>query len=140
MTHWTKIRRTNIPKSFGNSGTLLLTTIESQLVTGVPSNVATTLLPFRDLAVSVDNIGPAWLRRKLFVDWSPSKYVRQMRDIVDMMDKTSKEVIDNKKQALAKGDGEVLNQIGQGKDIMSILRTFSMQLAIPTSKTDLFSL
>ena len=63
-----------------------------------------------------------------------------MRDIVDMMNKTSKEVIDNKKQALAKGDGEVLNQIGQGKDIMSILRTFSMQLAIPTSKTDLSSL
>ena len=62
-----------------------------------------------------------------------------MRDIVDMMDKTSKEVIDNKKQALAKGDGEVLNQIGQGKDIMSILRTISMQLAIPISKTDLSS-
>lgn len=39
------------------------------------------------------------------------------------MDRTSTEVLANKRAALAQGDEAVMKQIGQGKDIMSILRT-----------------
>ena len=38
------------------------------------------------------------------------------------MDETSREVVEKKRQALARGEEEVLKQIGQGKDILSILR------------------
>ena len=74
------------------------------------------MLPF------VEKLGPSWFRRKVFVDWSPSKSLRQIGNIVDTMDETSREVVEKKRQALARGEEEVLKQIGQGKDILSILR------------------
>ena len=47
-----------------------------------------------------------------------------MRDIVDVMDETSLEVFQNKKRGLALGDEAVMTQVGQGRDIMSILCSF----------------
>jgi hypothetical protein len=41
------------------------------------------------------------------------------------MDKTSVEIYEHKKLALQRGEEAVLQQIGRGKDIMSILRMCS---------------
>jgi hypothetical protein len=51
----------------------------------------------------------------------PNKFVRRTQEIVDVMDRTSIEIFERKKLAFQQGDEVVLQQIGRGKDIMSIL-------------------
>ena len=80
------------------------------------------LFAIREMLPFVEKLGPSWFRRKVLVDWSPSKSLRHVGNIVDTMDETSREVVKKKKQALEKGEEEVLKQIGKGKDILSILR------------------
>lgn len=65
--------------------------------------------------------GPARLRR-MIVDLMPFENVQKMRNIINVMDKTSKEVFYAKKHALLVGDENVAQQVGEGKDLMSVLR------------------
>ncbi|CCL98383.1 uncharacterized protein FIBRA_00378 [Fibroporia radiculosa] len=65
-------------------------------------------------------LGPAWLRRRL-LDLIPNKDVQAVKNIIDTMSQKSVEVYREKKEALARGDQAVIHQIGEGKDIMSIL-------------------
>jgi hypothetical protein len=51
----------------------------------------------------------------------PHKAIRRTQEIVDIMDRTSVEIFERKRSALQQGDEAVLQQIGHGKDIMSIL-------------------
>ena len=51
----------------------------------------------------------------------PSPNVRQLREIIHTMHRRSVEIFEEKKAALARGDEAVTRQIGEGKDIMSIL-------------------
>ena len=74
------------------------------------------------LLTTLVKLGPPKFRRFL-VDLLPFKSVRRLRDIVDLMYKTSVEIFEEKKRALREGDEAVANQIGGGKDIMSILST-----------------
>ncbi|KAF8896612.1 cytochrome P450 [Infundibulicybe gibba] len=69
----------------------------------------------------VAHIGPPWFRRL----WS----LHQMRDIVDTMHNTSKQIFEGKKAALREGDEALSRQIGQGNDIMSILMRANMEAA-----------
>jgi len=62
--------------------------------------------------------------RRFIVDLIPWKTLHQVRDIVDIMHHTSVEIINSKKRALEQGDEAVARQIGQGKDIISILSTY----------------
>lgn len=55
------------------------------------------------------------------MDLLPYKALHDCRDIVDVMDRTSREIYSQKKQALVDGDEALKTKIGQGKDIMSIL-------------------
>ncbi|KAH7928038.1 cytochrome P450 [Leucogyrophana mollusca] len=73
----------------------------------------------------VVKIGPASFR-KFLVKITPWKPLRDLDKIVGIMDKTSTEVFHSKKAALAKGDEAVLQQVGQGKDIMSVLLKANM--------------
>lgn len=57
------------------------------------------------------------------MDLMPWKNIRKLRDIIDIMDKTSAEIFEGKKRALEEGDEAVSKQVGQGKDMMSILST-----------------
>lgn len=59
--------------------------------------------------------------RKFLVDIVPWEKLHQVRDMVKLINKTSAEVLEAKKRALQQGDQAVLEQIGQGKDIISIL-------------------
>ena len=65
--------------------------------------------------------------RRFIIDVLPWKNMHDVRDIVDAMHKTSLEIFESKKRALLDGDDVVARQIGQGKDIMSMLST-SIQL------------
>lgn len=42
--------------------------------------------------------------------------------MVDIMDTKAREIYNSKREALEEGDEELLNKVGMGKDIMSILR------------------
>ncbi|KAF9236431.1 cytochrome P450 [Melanogaster broomeanus] len=65
-------------------------------------------------------IGPPSFR-KYIVKNAPWKLVREISSVVDVMDKTCIDVFEAKKKALAEGDEAVVQQVDQGKDIMSIL-------------------
>lgn len=52
----------------------------------------------------------------------PWPNVNRLVHLSDVMYETSKMILTEKKAALEKGDSAVVNQIGEGRDIMSILR------------------
>jgi len=64
--------------------------------------------------------------RRFILNLIPWKPLHDIRDITDVLHSTAVEIIDSKKRALKDGDEAVERQIGQGKDILSILsRCFS---------------
>ncbi|KAJ6602709.1 cytochrome P450 [Mycena vulgaris] len=65
-------------------------------------------------------LGPAWVRR-FAVAIAPFEHVTLLKHFSEILWNTSNEVLTSKQEALAKGDASVSEQIGQGKDIMSIL-------------------
>ncbi|KAF7794414.1 hypothetical protein EIP86_005548 [Pleurotus ostreatoroseus] len=70
-------------------------------------------------------IGPASFRRRL-VELFPDPNVRAMKKIVDTMEARAKEILEDKRAALRAGDEALMQQIGEGKDIMSILMRSNM--------------
>ena len=54
----------------------------------------------------------------------PWKNLHELRDVVDVLNDTAIEIFEKKKKALEEGDEAVTQQIGKGKDIMSILSTY----------------
>lgn len=67
-------------------------------------------------------IGPAWLRRKA-IEKIPIERIQKSINISDTLDKTVRAIMESKKAALAAGDEAVTLQIGEGKDIISVLST-----------------
>lgn len=63
--------------------------------------------------------------QRFVVDILPWKNLHEFRDIIDVFHETSVEIIETKRRALAEGDEVVARQIGQGKDVISILCTCS---------------
>ncbi len=72
------------------------------------------LLPF------VSTIGSPAFRRRV-VEMIPNEDVQRMREISDIMHERSVLIYNQKKEALEKGDEALKHQIGEGRDIMSIL-------------------
>ena len=66
-------------------------------------------------------MGPRWLRGWLF-KLIPSARTKRILHVVDTMDSESRKIYNAKKSALEAGDDTILHQVGEGKDIMSILR------------------
>ena len=71
------------------------------------------------------DIGSPAFRRWL-LKFIPNPQVLKMQQITDILWQKSTEVYQAKKLALEQGDEAVTRQLGEGKDIMSILRTFTM--------------
>jgi hypothetical protein len=86
----------------------------------VNSPILFNLLSVRQVLPHVVEIGPAWLRREL-LKLVPSRRIHRTIEIVDQLDKISRNIFAKKKEALQKGDEEALKQAGGGKDIMSVL-------------------
>lgn len=68
----------------------------------------------------VKYLGPAWFRRKL-LDMVPLMKIQRMKNIADVMHKRSVEIYRERKAAAARGDNSMLDRVGAGKDIMSIM-------------------
>lgn len=81
------------------------------------------MFAFRPLLPTLTQIGTPKLRRKV-VEWTPIGTVQQLRHIIDLMHETSIEIYSKKLDGLKQGDEAVMEQIGKGKDIMSILRAY----------------
>ena len=58
----------------------------------------------------------------------PFQRVKRCLEIVDHLDTVSRDILKNKKDALEKNDEAVLEQMDEGKDIMSVLRGFGVLL------------
>ena len=65
-------------------------------------------------------IGPAALRRKV-VEALPQAFVQRMRHISDALHAQSLRIVNEKRTALERGDEALKYQVGEGKDIMSVL-------------------
>ncbi|KAI0760472.1 cytochrome P450 [Fomes fomentarius] len=88
-----------------------------------PASVKVAFL--RRLLPYVIDVGPPWLRRKI-LELIPHKGLQELKAIVDTMHRRSVEIFEEKKRALEKGDEAVTQQVGEGKDIMSILLRANM--------------
>ncbi|KAJ3475173.1 hypothetical protein NLI96_g12014 [Meripilus lineatus] len=80
---------------------------------------------FRNILEFMVKIGPPEFRAWL-IDRSPSKNLKEIKRISDTLYAQSKAIIDGKKAALESGDEALLQQVGEGKDIMSILLRANM--------------
>ena len=56
------------------------------------------------------------------MDWLPIRGLKLFKDVVMKMDLESRKIYDEKKAVLASGDEGFVKQVGEGKDIISILR------------------
>ncbi|KAI0791025.1 cytochrome P450 [Abortiporus biennis] len=83
----------------------------------------------------VGNLGPANFRRKV-LDMYPNKSVQKMKDLVDTLYAQALQIVGSKKDALAKGDEAVKQQVGEGKDIMSTLLKANMEASADESLSD----
>uniref|UniRef100_D8Q919 Cytochrome P450 n=1 Tax=Schizophyllum commune (strain H4-8 / FGSC 9210) TaxID=578458 RepID=D8Q919_SCHCM len=86
----------------------------------------------------VYNIGPAWFRRAV-VNMIPLRDVRIIRDGIDLMWRTSNEIYAQKKAALAAGDDAVAKQVGNERDILSLLMRANMKAEDPLDEYELLS-
>ncbi|KAH9944845.1 cytochrome P450 monooxygenase [Amylocystis lapponica] len=83
---------------------------------------------FRLMTPYVVKLGSAAFRRRV-LDVIPHKPLQKLKDIVDTMGHGAAEVFHVKKQAMEAGDDAVLQQVGEGKDIMSILMKANMEVS-----------
>ena len=74
----------------------------------------------RRLLPYLPDFGSPALRRKL-VEMVPHEGLQRMKAFVDTMHRRSVEIFREKQLALQRGDEAVMKQVGEGKDIMSIL-------------------
>lgn len=76
---------------------------------------------FQRLNVIGPKLLPASARRALVEMFPKGTSVHRVKEIVDTMDTRSREIFNGKKAAIAKGDAEVVKQVAEGKDLISIL-------------------
>ncbi|KAL1706742.1 cytochrome P450 [Schizophyllum commune] len=86
----------------------------------------------------VYNLGPAWLRRAV-VNLIPSPTMHTLRDMSDLMWNTSKEIYSQKVAALQAGDAAVEKQVGQGKDLLSLLIRENIKADDPLPEEELLA-
>lgn len=76
---------------------------------------------FRMFVPIFKKMGPPAFRR-LLLELTPSPDLQKIKQTVDVMSETSNRIYRQKLEALRMGDETVLKQLGEGKDVMSILR------------------
>ncbi|KAF9474249.1 cytochrome P450 [Pholiota conissans] len=100
----------------------------------VPINMRVFFLRTYLLASLVKIGGPRF--RRFLLNLVPWKPLHNIRDISDVLHKTSVEIFENKRKALAEGDEAVERQVGQGKDILSILMRANMEASKEDALTE----
>nr|VWO97569.1 Chitin synthase V [Ganoderma boninense] len=84
-------------------------------------------VPLLNLFVmTLANHVPKWLMRRVLRLAVPFPHVLHLLKISETMQKRSTEIIQQKKTALFQGDKALMHQVGEGKDIMSVLLKSNM--------------
>ncbi|KAI0668342.1 cytochrome P450 [Trametes maxima] len=65
-------------------------------------------------------LGPAWFRRRV-VEALPHGLTQRMKEVSDALEARSLQIVNDKKAALQGGDEALKQQVGEGKDIISVL-------------------
>ena len=60
--------------------------------------------------------------RRFVLDLLPGPKIQRLKKLTDTVHGRTKEIFNMKKKAVESGDQELLHTIGEGKDVMSILR------------------
>ena len=94
---------------------------EYSLTKDFDSPVSFELALFQMLSPYYLNIGTPTFRRSI-LDRIPIPKVQELKDIVDAMDDHSRAIFYSKKAALEKGDAALAEQVGQGQDVLSVMR------------------
>ncbi|EIW61057.1 cytochrome P450 [Trametes versicolor FP-101664 SS1] len=93
-------------------------------------------IPLLSIAVpKLSYVLPDWLIHKL-LHLVPHRDFKRMMEISDTMARRSLEIINEKKSALLKGDDALVHQVGEGKDIMSLLLKANMIASEGEKHTD----
>ncbi|TFY62064.1 hypothetical protein EVJ58_g4113 [Rhodofomes roseus] len=71
-------------------------------------------------------LGPPWFRRKLVELLPKTTIIRQVHDIVDTINSRAAQIYEGKKAVLQQGDEAVIEQLGEGKDLIGILMRANM--------------
>ncbi|KAI0816956.1 cytochrome P450 [Trametes gibbosa] len=79
----------------------------------------------RMLASRLCHVGPAWMRR-MIVAVIPNARIQRLKGIVDTIHQRSVEIMEEKKSSIRQGDSGLIEQIGEGRDVMSILLKANM--------------
>lgn len=80
---------------------------------------------WRTLVPTLSKIGTPAMRR-FVARYLPDENMQKMRYIVETLSQKTREVYYQKKTALEKGDENVLHQVGEGKDILSVLSAYAI--------------
>ncbi|KAI0355907.1 cytochrome P450 [Trametes cingulata] len=75
------------------------------------------------------HIGTPAFRRKV-MQWIPMERLHKLQHVVDIMHRRAAEIYREKKALLEKGDQALLHQVGEGKDLMSVLLKANTQAAV----------
>ena len=92
----------------------------------------TSLTIVRLLLPYLAHIGPAWFRRRV-VELIPNPHVQRIREVSDIMNTRAWEIFNEKKRGLHSSDAALLEQVGEGKDVMSLLRELRFSLTCKRS-------
>ncbi|KAF9043397.1 cytochrome P450 [Panaeolus papilionaceus] len=91
----------------------------------VPTSFSLVLLRTYFLKPALKIGTPAF--RHWAITYLPIPALRKLRDLVDELHQTSLSIYQGKKQALMEGEEKVREQVGRGKDILSILMKQNME-------------
>ena len=83
----------------------------------------------REIVPFLPYFGPAWFRRFL-LQLMPIPSIQRLKTITDVMTKRTEDIYYAKKKAIESGDKELLNALGEGKDVMSVLCGYTVMYAI----------
>lgn len=89
-------------------------------------SVISTLVVFQSFLPKLANFGSPRFRG-FIVDILPFDKVKRLRDIINIMHETPREILEAKKRALQEGDEAVARQIARGQDIISTLMKGNME-------------
>lgn len=115
----------NTPDEFGESIKALVYVLSrirpSILLTWDPSPTIFSVSTLRQFLPFGMKFGTPDIWRRI-LEYTPLQSVQKLKYITDTMHQRSKDIFYAKKAALEAGEDAVLQQVGEGKDIMSILR------------------
>ncbi|KAH9832025.1 cytochrome P450 [Rhodofomes roseus] len=79
-----------------------------------------TMLVLRKLFSFSESL-PIWMRRAFVKTFPPGTRIHSLAQIVSTLHSSATQIYADKKRGLEKGDAEMVNQVGKGKDLISIL-------------------